>query len=238
MEDGIHSLKRFLYWLNLAEFKSLKFAFLKMKRRIMPVTGTPCKIMHPEAGLCCVFPLEWNKMCNRQGSWYRSSSKNGKILVASSKPLRLISDKLSCVVSPVEFSPGKLAEESDISQMIKASSFRKRAPEGWFEQSISESIRFAKLLSYIGVISKSKNLIDWHSANHANFIEPRFFVKENDEIVPYSISGTGKVCSCCIELFNIVGEDFKRKYVMPCPGYVVFAKAPADKFLLVESNIR
>jgi hypothetical protein len=73
-----------------------------------------------------------------------------------------------------------------------------------------------------------------HTANHANFIKPQFFIQDSEEIVPYSIDKSAHLCSCCIELFGVLGGEYKKKLVSPCPGATIFARLEPDRYLLVE----
>ncbi|MFH1351080.1 MAG: hypothetical protein ABII26_09075 [Pseudomonadota bacterium] len=73
-----------------------------------------------------------------------------------------------------------------------------------------------------------------HTANHANFIKPRFFIREDRDIIPYSIDRSAYLCSCCLELFQIIGERYPKKLVAPCPGATLFARLEPDRYLLVE----
>jgi hypothetical protein len=74
-----------------------------------------------------------------------------------------------------------------------------------------------------------------HTANHANFINPRFFVQDGNGIIPYSIDRSAHLCSCCVELFQVLGGKFEKNLVAPCPGAVIFARLRADRYLLVTS---
>ena len=56
-----------------------------------------------------------------------------------------------------------------------------------------------------------------HCANHANFIEPEYYIKD-EEPIPYSIGKTTHICSACLEFFNIIGSKWKKKLVVPCPA--------------------
>ena len=73
-----------------------------------------------------------------------------------------------------------------------------------------------------------------HSANHANFLDPKFFVQLNGAPAPYSIADSLRVCSSCLELFNILGGQWPVKYVIPCIGAVQFAHLPLNRYLRVE----
>ena len=73
-----------------------------------------------------------------------------------------------------------------------------------------------------------------HSANHANFIDPKYFATLNGCMVPYSIADSLHVCSSCLEFFNILGEQWPVKYVIPCIGAVRFAHLPMDQYFEVK----
>ena len=73
-----------------------------------------------------------------------------------------------------------------------------------------------------------------HTANHANFIHPRFFIRDGEGIIPYSIDRSAHLCSCCLELFQVLGGQYKKKMVAPCPGAAIFARLKPDRYLLVE----
>ena len=74
-----------------------------------------------------------------------------------------------------------------------------------------------------------------HTANHGNFINPHFFIEDGGSVIPYSIDRSAHLCSSCVELFNILGVQFKKKLVAPCPGASLFARLEPDAYLLVES---
>jgi len=42
------------------------------------------------------------------------------------------------------------------------------------------------------------------------------------------------VCSCCLELFQVLGREHRKKLVMPCPGAVLFGRLEPNRFLLAE----
>ena len=75
----------------------------------------------------------------------------------------------------------------------------------------------------------------FHSANHANFLDAKFFIPAGNGVVPYSIADSLRTCSSCLELFNVLGDRWPLKYVMPCLGAVQFARLPQDQYLKVVS---
>jgi hypothetical protein len=75
-----------------------------------------------------------------------------------------------------------------------------------------------------------------HTANHANFIKPHFFIQENQSIIPYSIDRSAHLCSCCLELFQVLGTQYQKKLVAPCPGATIFARLKPNRYLLVKKG--
>jgi len=60
--------------------------------------------------------------------------------------------------------------------------------------------------------------VPFHTANHANFIGPRFFIKKNGCMIPYSIDRSAHLCSSCLELFQILGKEYPKKLVALAQG--------------------
>jgi hypothetical protein len=121
--------------------------------------------------------------------------------------------------------------------MIRDSDFIRRIPAQW--QTIPEAerrvyLRWAKRLGSTG--EEFALLYLSHTANHANFIKPRFFIRQDGELIPYSIDRSAHLCSSCLELFQILGQEFRRKLVAPCPGATIFARLKPDEYLLVERS--
>ena len=48
--------------------------------------------------------------------------------------------------------------------------------------------------------------------------------------VPYSIDKTSHICSVCLEYFNIIGANFRKKYVVSCPGPVLCAEMGNNRY--------
>lgn len=72
-----------------------------------------------------------------------------------------------------------------------------------------------------------------HRANHANFLARQHVTQIGGESVPYSVTGSERVCSSCAEIFNVVADD-SRKLVNACPGSVTFGGAAKDTWVDVK----
>ena len=236
MCDYASHFPRFFYWLSPDDFEEFKSLCLRKRVRPTPIFGVPCKVMHPLVELGYVPPEQWNHVCARQGAWHRRSPKGGKFLVVSLKPVHHIAPSLSGIITTTSFKPPTRPDDEDLMRLVEDPAYQRLEPEEWRNVTDRERRHWHNLLSRLGVRQTLDELIEIHSANHANFVTPHFYVNENGLQAPYSIRNSGRVCSACVELFNLLGEGFEKKYVMPCPGFVVYANHPRDRFLAVLSG--
>lgn len=229
--------KRHTYWLAEAELRELERRLATRRPRLTPIRGVPCKGLNDVADASFVAPEVWDQVCRRQGSWYRGSPKAGLFLVVADEPVDGLEERLETTVEPCDFSPPRLAGERDALEMAGSDAFARRVPEGWARVAEREAGYWRRLLANVGAEGGLDRRLVIHSANHANFIEPRFRVDSGGAAAPYSIARTADVCSACVELFNILGDEFPVKYVMPCPGFVRYAGGEADRYLLVRTPV-
>ena len=198
----------------------------------------PCRVLRKSMEIGCVRPSAWEGFCKRRTSWYLNSEKAGKFLVVSNQPLELSGLGNPILITESNFKPDRLPTSEEIVELIQSVSFQKRKPRIWdkidpiekdFQKrwgerhGINEPFDFEKTFMI-------------HSANHSNFITPKFYVDVNGAKVPYSIADSAHVCSSCIEFFNILGEQWPVKYVVPCIGAVQFAHLPKDQYFEVLSG--
>jgi hypothetical protein len=177
-----------------------------------------------EVGL--VAPEVWENyaLCRRQFSWYRHSSRQGQTLVVSSIPLPEVAPAPAVLIRNSSFHPSRLPDREGYLALIQQESYRNTRPEEWETigaEAREEQQKWLKVMGLQGLTFEE--LFVGHCANHANFIEPAYQVLEDHQPVPYSLGKTRTVCSACLEFYNIIGSSFKKKYVVPCPGAVLFA---------------
>jgi hypothetical protein len=135
----------------------------------------------------------------------------------------------------VDFHPPKLATLEDKRVLVGDPDFDRRVPSRWRKISDVEKRIFLRWAARLGSDTNDFDMLYLsHTANHANFVKPRFFIREGDTVIPYSIDRTAHLCSCCLELFQVLGGEHKKKLVAPCPGATIFARLEPDKCLLVE----
>lgn len=171
-------------------------------------------------------PEAWENyaLCRRQFSWYRQSPRRGQTLVVSALPLPAPAPEPEVIIRNSSFRPPRLPTPGEQSALIQRASYRNSRPDAWENIGAAdreEQVRWMKVMGLQGMTFEE--LFVGHCANHANFIEPAYQVLEDTQPVPYSQGKTRTVCSACLEFFNIIGAPLKKKYVVPCPGAVLFA---------------
>jgi hypothetical protein len=228
--------QKFCYWVD---FRGLKAVRRNLKERAMELPDEPripCRVLRPSTEAVFIAPSAWNGFCKRRTSWYRKSGMADKFLIVCNSRLDLPDLRNSIVITESNFKPNRLPSPEEISRLIQSIKYQKKKPtewgkmeplerdfyQRWFERNrINEAFDFEKILLN-------------HSANHANFIDPEFFENINGEKAPYSISDSIHVCSSCLEFFNILGERWSIKYVVPCIGAAQFAHLPIDRYFEVR----
>lgn len=196
--------------------------------------GVVCRGLDEINKIIRVSPEVWSETCHRQGSWYRESGKAGQYLIISSFELLGFEQFKEATISRSDFLLPRPATREEKEEMVGDKEFRSLVPKEWHVISDLEKrtwMRWAR---------RSGSELDWdtlflsHTANHANFIKPRFFIESEGQTVPYSIDRSANLCSCCLELFQVIGHEWRKKLVSPCAGAVIFPRLPKDRYLLVE----
>lgn len=224
-----------IYWLTKEDEARLREELAGQGIEMVSAKGVVCRPLDGVDEISSVAPEVWNQTCSRQGSWYRASEKNGLYLVISSSELVGYEDKKAATITESDFDPPRLARLEEKKAMIRDPQFAGQVPSQWKEANDTEKRIFLRWARRLG--SEAKNFEDLHlshTANHANFIRPHFFVKEKERIIPYSIDRTAHLCSCCLELFQVLGTQYEKKLVAPCPGATIFGRRKPNRYLLVE----
>jgi hypothetical protein len=227
-----------VYWLSKEEEAQLREELANQGIKMKSAKGVVCTPLDEINKITSVAPEVWEDTCKRQGSWYAASSKNGLYLVVSSFELdQEYGDKKAATITLAEFEPPRLAGPEEKKAMIKEEGFVEKIPFRWLSVQDLEKKIYLRWARRLGSDAKDYDFLYLsHTANHANFIKPRFFITENESIIPYSIDRSAHLCSCCLELFQVLGEEYGKKLVAPCPGATIFARLKPDKYLLVEKG--
>lgn len=224
-----------IYWLTKDEEARLQGELEVRGVRIGSAKGVVCAPLDAINKISSVAPEVWGDTCARQGSWYRASDKNGLYLVISAFELAGYEDKKAATITESDFVPPRLARSEDKKAMIHDPQFARQVPSPWKQVNDAEKKIFLRWAQRLGSeVRDFEELHLSHTANHANFIQPRFFVKEEERIIPYSIDRTAHLCSCCLELFQVLGTQHDKKLVAPCPGATIFGRRIPNRYLLVE----
>ena len=227
---------KYIYWLTNEEEANLREELATNNIKLKSAKGIVCAPLDAINKITSVAPDIWNDTCNRQGSWYRTSEKNGMYLVVSSFELTNYGDHKAAVITESDFIPPRLASLEDKNILVQEELIKRRIPEEWLHPRESEKKIYLRWARRLGSDVQDYNFLYLsHTANHANFIDPRFFISIGKEIVPYSIDRSAHLCSCCVELFQVLGSQYKKKMVAPCPGATIFARLKPDRYLLVEN---
>ena len=191
-----------------------------------------CVPLSKKIELGYVPPDSWEKytLCKRQLSWYKTSPYFGQTLVISSRDLSSWGLVAETLIRDSKFRCRKFPGPEEQSALLDRKSYQTAKPDAWDRIDSNEKDRNDKWLKIMGIHGmRYEELFITHCANHANFIEPAFFVKDGQPI-PYSLGKTTHICSACLEFFNIIGSRWKKKLVVPCPGAVLFAGMAPNRY--------
>jgi len=231
------SYKKFFYWLDQDEANRVTQSLAKKGIKVRRAKGVVCTPLDIINKVSIVAPEVWDETCKRAGAWYRTSERAGLYLLVSSRPVEGLEHALSGTITSTDFSPPRMATQEEKEALVEELERKGLIPEQW--RAIDEKekklyLMWAKRLG--GEVGEWSRLYLSHTANHANFILPRLFVKGEHGPIPYSIERSAMLCSCCLELYQVIGAGFKEKLVAPCPGAVLFARLTPDRFLLVQDS--
>ena len=230
----MHYIKH-IYWLSPEEASLLRASFQPGGVKVKSAKGVVCTPLDEINKISIVAPEVWDETCARQGSWYRASKKCGLHLVVSSHEIERLAGKKAATIRAVDFRPPRPAGIEEKRKMAREADFLSKVPTGWKKVGELEKKVYLRWAARLGSdVQDFDFLYLTQTANHANFMKPRFFLEENGKKIPYSIDRSAHLCSCCLELFQVIGEEHFGKLVAPCPGAVVFARLKPDRFLLVE----
>jgi hypothetical protein len=231
--------RKFIYWLTKAEESRLRQELEQRRIKLRSAKAIVCTPLDELNRISSVAPDVWSATCARQGSWYRASKKKGLYLIVSSFELENYQQRREATITRTDFFPPRHATQAEKQALLMNDEFLSEIPPRWSRADDLEKriyLRWAKRLGSDETDYDSLHLS--HTANHANFMRPQFFIEKNRGIVPYSIDRSAHLCSCCLELFQVIGEQYPAKLVAPCPGATIFARLRPDQYLLVEKAPR
>lgn len=222
----IKAYQKFVYWLTVRELDRLKEGLADKGLDLFRTKKAVCLPLSRDLKIAFAEPQVWDEysLCHRQLSWYRESPFRQKVLVVSSFVLEDEHLHPETIIRDSKFRSRIFPDRAEQLRMIARESYQKSRPEEWENIDGEDSDQQKRWLKVMGLGHMSyKELFIGHCANHANFIDPDYYILEGNQRVPYSIGRTPFICSACLEFYNIIGADNKKKYVVPCPGAVLFA---------------
>jgi hypothetical protein len=225
--------RKFVYWLEESVFEDLKAEISAIGVSVKEAKEAVCAPLSKGIEVGYVLPNTWGsfKLCKSQLSWYHSSGYLGKILLVSSFDLDAYGIRCEVVIRQSAFKPELLPTREEKAKLIERISYKRARPELWEAIASLDNAETERRLNVMGLRGvKFEELFASHCANHANFIEPAYFMLEEGERVPYSICKTSHICSACMEWYNIIGGSFRKKLVVPCPGAVLFAGMITNRY--------
>ncbi len=212
--------------------------FAAQGRTVIEPRKSVCLPLSKRADIGIVPPETWKNatLCKRPLTWYWISPLAGKYLIVSSDDLGPFGCERPILLRAVRFKPPRMPDDSEKQQMIARKSYLDAKPEKWDRLDEEDPAAQERWMRAMGIRGKTfAEIFLTHCANHANFIEPEYFVRDGKEIVPYSIGRTEEICSACLEFFNVLGSRFARKLVVPCPGAVIYAGLAVNRYIEVTS---
>ena len=228
--------EKHIYWLPREKEEGLRVELQSRNKKLKSGKAVVCIGLDEITEVISVSPEVWAGTCNRQGSWYRESDKNGQYLVISSYELPSHSRYKEATITGSDFLLPRGLTRKEKEEMVKDEDFKSIVPKEWFLVSDVEKRLWTRWARRLGSEENWDSLFLTHTACHANFIKPRFFLESQGQRIPYSIDRSANLCSCCLELFQVIGTSWHKKLVAPCAGAVIFARLPADRYLLVEKS--
>ncbi len=158
-------------------------------------------------------------------------------MVVSNRPLHISGLEKGILITESNFKPDRLPTFDEIKTLAKSSVFQRSKPGIWDKIDPVEKDFYRRWFERFGAADPFdfEKMFIFHSANHANFLDAKFFVPVENGVAPYSIADSLRTCSSCLEFFNVLGDRWPLKYVMPCLGAVQFARLPQDQYLKVVS---
>ncbi len=229
--------QKFCYWVDPEELEKVRRSCEKEGIELEDEARIPCRVLRSTREAGYLASPAWYGLCKRRTSWYWESEKAGKFLVVSNTSLDHLDVGNPIIITESNFKPDRLPSPKEITQLIKSEEYQQRKPIAWeniepiekdFYQTWFERRRPNDSFDFEKIFMN-------HSANHSNFIDPKFFINVNGAKVPYSIADSLHVCSACLEFFNILGSQWPVKYVVPCIGAVLFAHLPMDQYFEVKT---
>ena len=219
--------RKIIYWLDPVDHGEALTELRNDKKRVYKAKRHPCQALYPRREIALVEPGVWDLQCLRQGSWYRASRRHGQTLLVTNQPLDGFTPWGDLTLEP--FHHPRIATDEDVLEILHDVRVPEILPEGWGLFTAWEVQAIQTYLAAEGIDRTLQEVFSYYTANHLNFLFPRFFVQDGQgPVIPYSIHKTALVCSACVEIFGVLGEGYPVKYLVPCPGLKYVKPGPSE----------
>jgi hypothetical protein len=228
--------KKFCYWVDHPVLDTLKENCKEKRIQLTREPRIPCRVLKPSIEMGWVAPTTWNSFCKRKTSWYWKSEKADRFLIVSNTPLDLPDFGHPILIKDSHFKPKRLPLTKEMLPLVLSEAYQAQKPSEWDKPNPLEKKAYQRWFEryQINEPFDFEILLRIHSANHANFLNPNYYVVADGDKIPYSIADSLHVCSSCLEFFNIIGIQWRVKYVTPCMGAVQFAHLPINHYFEVN----
>ncbi len=228
---------RFVYWFSTRAFETARAWLERLGYSLSEAPFTPCQVLRARARrLVYAPPAKWDGTCRRQGSWYRASHRRGQTMLVADHELPGLDRALDARIDASGFRPEALPTDEQLHELVESEEYEEQKPDEWERISWRDACIFKILFTLTGFWRRGDSLRrHWigHRANHANFLARRFTTRIEGEQVAYSVTGSARVCSSCVQFFNLM-QPVDRKLVQACPGAAIFAGAKRDAYYDVQ----
>ena len=229
---------QFVYWFEETDVNRIKETISALGLRLKFARMSPCEVLKSKGNTVFIAsPEVFNRVCSRQGAWYRRSHRDGQYLLVGAQRLPAEFDRfLDAEIVASDFRPDRLPTQQEIQNLIESPAYTENKPSDWELIGLKDAIMMKLLFTLTGIWKKGDDLKKFwptQCAVHANFLGHEFTTDIDGERVPYSVSNSAGICSSCVETFNLISRD-SRKLVAPCPGAVKFGKQKRDVFLDIQ----
>jgi hypothetical protein len=168
--------------------------------------------------------------------WYQASPHAGKYLVVTSQALaEPFNQFLETTIEPVAFDPPCIPTPEEHKALAANPGYKTRQPQGWGAFPKEMGVAIVKGLGKVfgARISTFEDLLCTWTAVHANFVCPAYRSGEKFGNIPYSISDSVHMSTCCVEMFNLINTQEEALLVRPCIGAVIVKAFERDQYYLV-----
>ncbi len=225
---------RYLYWFKDADFVTSKQFLEQNGYRLTSTLLTPCQVLKSRGrDILYAPPKIWSRMCFRQGSWYRTSDRQGQTMLMSDHRLpESLDPYFDAEMVLSDFQPDNLPDRKGLQEIVDTDAYQNEKPDDWEKIGIMDSVMFKVFFSLTRFWGLGEGLKEYwlnQRSNHANFVSGHLTTEIDGQPVPYSVTENAGVCSSCAEFFNVVKPD-SRKLVRSCPGAITFGKTDRDVY--------